>query len=95
MTMDQVLFGVALILVLAAGSQVGPALTGPGLLARDAAGARISETRGGGSAEPAADVLFTISPAGKLEPTTSDHERVPQPEDTLVVLSDNGVGVPG
>jgi NhaP-type Na+/H+ or K+/H+ antiporter len=73
----------------------GPALTGPALFARYAAGARITTTPADGDAGSTADLLFTITPDGTLRPTTSDHELVPRPDDTLVVLTDNGAAAPG
>jgi NhaP-type Na+/H+ or K+/H+ antiporter len=62
-------------------------LTRPALVARNAAGARISITRSNGAPPHGTDVLFLISPEGKLNPVTSSGVPTPQPGDALVLLS--------
>ena len=61
-------------------------LTRPALIARYAAGARITTQSSDGGIPPATDLLFLINPEGTLIPVTTSRPPDPQPGDTLVVL---------
>jgi hypothetical protein len=72
-----------------------PDLTRPALVARKAAGARITIIRSNGALPRGTDVLFVISPEGKLNPVTSSRVPIPEPGDTLVLLSGGESGPRG
>ena len=61
-------------------------LTRSALIARYAAGARITTQSSDGGIPPATDLLFLINPEGTLIPVTTSRPPDPQPGDTLVVL---------
>ena len=63
-----------------------PTLTRENVNDRYQAGARITTAPADGNAPPATDILFLITPDGRLTPATTSRPPAPQPGDTLVLL---------
>jgi len=63
-----------------------PALTRYDARQRYGAGARITSHPAGGSLPPGADILFSVSPDGRLVPATTSHPPAAHLGDTLIVF---------
>jgi NhaP-type Na+/H+ or K+/H+ antiporter len=69
-----------------------PTLTRHDVAHRYQAGAQITTTPADGDTPPGTDILFLISPDGRLTPTTTSRAPTPQPGDTLILLGPNKDG---
>ena len=68
-----------------------PTLTRETITARHHAGARITTHPADGTPPPGADILFLISPDGRLTPATTSRPPAPGSGDTLVLLGPSDV----
>jgi hypothetical protein len=64
-----------------------PTLTRETVSARYTAGARINTHPADAPISPGTDILFLITPEGRLQPATTSRPPAPQPGDTLVLLT--------